>query len=123
MGTVTDYLATLEPPRRAAMARVVARARALVPDLVEGTSYGMPALLYRGKPLLSAMSTATHLAIYPFSGSVVARVAADLAGFSLSTGTIRFQPDTPLPDDVLDRVVLLRRDEIHEQLDRGSRRR
>lgn len=113
MGTVTDYLATVEPPaRRAALERVVQRAHELVPDLVEATSYGMPVLLHRGKGLLSAMATVKHLALYPHSGRVVARVADDLDGFSLSTGTIRFQADQPIPDAVLDRIILARRDEI-----------
>ena len=76
MGTVTDYLATVEPPaRRAALERVVRRAHELVPDLVEATAYGMPVLTHRGKGLLSAMATAKHLALYPHSGSVVALVA------------------------------------------------
>ncbi len=112
MGTVEDYLATVEPNRRAALARVVERARALLPEVTEGTSYAMPALMYRDKPLLAAMSAKGHLAIYPFSGSVVSAVAADLAGFSLSKGAIRFQADTPVPDDVLTRIVMARRDEI-----------
>ena len=42
----------------------------------------------------------------------MARVADDLDGFSLSTGTIRFQADQPIPDAVLDRIILARRDEI-----------
>ncbi len=124
MGTVSDYLATVDPARRPALERVVARAHELVPDLVEGTAYGMPVLQYRGKGLMSAMNAAKHLAIYPHSGGVVAKLGERLDGFSLSTGTIRFQPDHQLPDDVLDDVILIRRQEIDEALaERAARRR
>lgn len=118
MGTVSDYLATVDEARRPALARVVDRAHELVPDLQEGTSYGMPVLLYRGKGLLSAMATAKHLAIYPHSGGPVRVVAPLLDGFSLSTGTVRFTVAQPIPDDALDLLILTRRDEIDAQLAR-----
>ncbi len=125
MGTVTDYLATVDAARRPALERVVARAHTLVPGLTESMAYGMPVLVYRGKSLLSAMAAKGHLALYPHSGAVVGLVAADLPGFGLSTGTIRFQADQPIPDAVLDRVIQLRRQHIDEALDtprpRGSR--
>lgn len=69
------------------------------------------------------MAAKGHLAIYPYSGTVVGLVAADLDGFSLSTGTIRFQVDQPVPDAVLDRVIQLRRLHIDEALDTPRPRR
>jgi uncharacterized protein YdhG (YjbR/CyaY superfamily) len=68
------------------------------------------------------MATAKHLALYPHSGSVVALVAGELSDFSLSAGTIRFDVDQPIPDAVLDRVILARRDEIDAPKAKGSRR-
>lgn len=52
------------------------------------------------------------MSLHPFSPAVVAAVADDLAGFSLSKGTIRFTPDTPVPEAVIDRMVRLRLTEI-----------
>ncbi|MFL0411682.1 iron chaperone [Microbacterium paludicola] len=89
-----------------------ARALELVPGATEGVSYGMPALLHRGKGLVSAMQTKAGLSLFPFSGTIVAQVEQDLAGFSLSKGTIRFSPERPIPPSTLDRIILLRRDEI-----------
>jgi uncharacterized protein YdhG (YjbR/CyaY superfamily) len=43
---------------------------------------------------------------------VVTAVAGDLAGFSLSKGTIRFTPERPVPDPVIERIVGLRLAEI-----------
>ena len=74
----------------------------------EGKSYGMPALKVAGKPLISVIATKTHLSLFPFSGEIVERVADRLPGFSLSKGTIRFQVDQPLPDDVIRDIVRAR---------------
>ena len=118
MGTVTDYLAGVDEPDRATLARVVEVARDVVPDATEGTSYGMPALLYRGKALLSAMASAKHLAVYPFSPAAVTAVEARLDGFSHAKGTVRFSSEHPLPDDVVRDLVAARVAEVDAQLDR-----
>jgi len=112
MGEVSDYIAALEGAERDVIERIRARAVSLVPEAVEGVSYGMPALRYRDSPLLSVMSVKGHMGLYPFSPPVVSAVAGELEGYSLSKGTIRFTPEHPLPDSVVDRVILLRRDEI-----------
>jgi uncharacterized protein YdhG (YjbR/CyaY superfamily) len=62
--------------------------------------------------------TATHLSLFPFSAEVVDAVARDLDGHSLPKGTIRFSAEQPLPAETVDRIVLLRRDEIDAALTR-----
>ena len=117
MGELTDYLATLDEPARGVLDGIRLRALDLVPDAEEGMSYGMAALRYRGRPLLSVRETATHLSVFPFSADVVAAVAPELEGYSLSKGTIRFSVDRPLPNSVIDQLVDLRRIEIDEALE------
>jgi uncharacterized protein YdhG (YjbR/CyaY superfamily) len=112
MGTIDDYLAELDPVSREAVARVYSLATSIVPDAEQGRGYGMPALVYRGKSLIAVMRAKNHIGVYPFSPDVVATVARELAGFSLDKGTIRFQPDEPLPDHVVARIVELRRAQI-----------
>jgi uncharacterized protein YdhG (YjbR/CyaY superfamily) len=97
---------------------VLAVARAAVPEAVDGLGYGMPALRYRDKPMLSVMPAKHHIGLYPFSPAVVAAVTSELDGYSFAKGTIRFTADRPLPDELVRRIVLLRRDEIDEALDR-----
>lgn len=114
MGTVDDYLAGLDSEDRAVIAHVYDVARAHVPDTEQGTSYGMPALSLRGKPLIAVMRTKKHVALYPFSGAVPGRVADALQGFAFDKGTIRFQPDAPLPDDAIRAVLDARMAEIDD---------
>ena len=114
MGDLTDYIARLDDPEKGIIEQIRARAITLVPDAVEGMSYGMPALRYRDSPLVSVMSAKGHIGLYPFSPAVVSAVADELDGYSWSKGTIRFTPEHTLPDALVDRIILLRRDEIDD---------
>ena len=107
---IADYLADVEPRKRALIESYYARVVALVPEAVVGRSYAMPAYLYRGKGLVSVMATRAGLSVIPFSGSV----ADQLPGLDTSekAGSIRITVDDPLPVEVFDEVVLLRRAEI-----------
>lgn len=112
MSAVDDHLATLPGDQRDALAHVREIALRAAPGAEEGTSYGMPALRWEGKPLLGLQATAKHLALYPFSPEVIDAVRGRLDGYSLSKGTVRFSPEQPLPDDVVEDMVRLRMQEI-----------
>jgi uncharacterized protein YdhG (YjbR/CyaY superfamily) len=116
VGTVDDFLADLPGDPRAALERVRALAEAVAPTAEQDTSYGMPALKYRGRPLLGFASAKAHLSVFPFDPAVIEAVSDRLAGFSLSKGTIRFTVDNPLPDDVITDVVQLRKAAIDDAL-------
>jgi uncharacterized protein YdhG (YjbR/CyaY superfamily) len=107
-----DYLTDLPPAQRAPLERVRAVVARAVPDAQEGTSYGMPAFVYRGRPLIGFRAARQHLSVFPFSPAVVEAVADRLPGFDISKGTIRFTPDRPLPDDVLAEIVRERLSEL-----------
>jgi uncharacterized protein YdhG (YjbR/CyaY superfamily) len=112
MSELSDYLDGLAEPERAAIAGAYARARELVPDTVDGVSYGMPALLHRSKPLLSVMAAKAHIGLYPFSSRAIDPVRDELGDYSTSSGTVRFTADHPLPPAILDRLILARVAEI-----------
>jgi uncharacterized protein YdhG (YjbR/CyaY superfamily) len=112
VGTVDDYLSNLDAETRAAFERIRSVAVEVAPDADQGTSYAMPALKYKQKPLLGFAAAKRHLSIFPFSSRVIDAVRDRLTGFDLSKGTIRFSVDKPLPDDVVRDVVELRVAEI-----------
>lgn len=112
MGEIDDYLAGLDEPARRSLERIRDIALRMVPDADQSTSYGMPALRVAGQPLLGFTASRKHLSLHPFSAEAVAAVADELAGFSLSKGTIRFTPGSPLPEQIVERVVQLRLAEI-----------
>jgi uncharacterized protein YdhG (YjbR/CyaY superfamily) len=112
MGTVDDYLLSLQQPAQLVYAQVRDAALAEVPDAEQGTSYGMAALTYRGKPLLGFRAAAAHLSVFPFSPAAIDAVRAELPAAAVSKGTLRFTADAPLPDDVVRRLVRARAEEI-----------
>lgn len=115
MGTVDELLAGLDAVDRPSVERIYAIAREEAPEAEQGLGYGMPALVYRGKPLVSVMRAKKHIGVYPFSPAAVAAVAPALEGHpgvSLDKGTIRYQPGDPLPDDVVRALVSARREQI-----------
>jgi uncharacterized protein YdhG (YjbR/CyaY superfamily) len=107
-----DYLNGLPPAQKAALERVRAVVEGVAPEAEAGVSYGMPAFLYAGRPLLGIRAAKKHLSLFPFSPAAIEAVKDRLAGFELSKGTIRFTPDSPVPDDVLADVVRARQQEI-----------
>jgi uncharacterized protein YdhG (YjbR/CyaY superfamily) len=112
MSSVDDYLDGLPPAEKAAFAHVRTVVRGVAPDVEEGKSYGMPAFMYGGKPLLGLRAAKGHLSLFPFSPAAIEAVEERLEGFSLSKGTIRFSPGNPVPDDVLADVIRARMEEI-----------
>ena len=109
---VDDYLERLPPPQRAAFQRIRDVVIGAASEVEEGTSYGMPAFLYAGRPLLGFRAAKKHLSVFPFSPAAIEAVRDRLGGFDLAKGTIRFSPERPVPDDVLADLVRLRRQEI-----------
>jgi uncharacterized protein YdhG (YjbR/CyaY superfamily) len=112
MSVMDEYLNGLPPAQKAALARVRAVVEGVAPEAEEGMSYGMPAFLYAGRPLLGVRAAKKHLSVFPFSPAAIEAVKDRLVGFELSKGTIRFTPDSPVPDDVLADVVRARKQEI-----------
>ena len=125
MGTVDDYLAELDEADRGPIERVYDIARDEVPGVEQGTGYGMPALVYHGRPLLSVKRTAKHIGVYPFSPAAVAAVAdavGEVPATGLDKGTIRFQARHPLPETLIRALVDARRAEIDDlELTRRAR--
>ncbi|RPF29055.1 iron chaperone [Georgenia muralis] len=116
MGTVDDAIAAVPSPSREALQRVIDIARRLAPDAEEGMSYGMPALRVADKPFVSVVAAAKHLSLFPFSPAAIDTVRADLEGYSLSKGTVRFTAEHPLPDDVVERLLRARLSEIRKPI-------
>jgi len=122
MGEVTDYIAGLDEPGRSVLEHYRARAVAVVPEADEGMSYGMAALRYRGRPLISVVSTKQGYSVFPFSPAVVESVVAEVDGLESTKGGIKFTDQRKLPAKAFDALVKRRRDEIDAALAKPRRR-
>jgi uncharacterized protein YdhG (YjbR/CyaY superfamily) len=104
--TVDDYLAGLSDHQRAALERLRRTIRSIVPRAEECISYQLPAFRLDGKVLVWFGAGAKHCAFYP--GGVVPELQRELKDFDTSKGTIRFQPDQPLPAALVRKLVKAR---------------
>jgi uncharacterized protein YdhG (YjbR/CyaY superfamily) len=101
--TVDEYLAPLPPEKRAALQRLRRHIKAAAPGAEECISYGIPAFRLDGKLLVHFGAAAKHCAFYP--GAVVESNRDELKHYDTSKGTVRFQPDTPLPAALVRKLV------------------
>ena len=112
MSAIDDLLRDQPDAERAAMHAVVETAQRLAPDAVHGVTYGVPALLVAGRPLVGLSARSGRLALYPFSPAALDTVRKDLAGWSVSKGTVRFSARQPVPPALLERLLAARLAEI-----------
>lgn len=105
--SVDAYLARLDPAQRAVLAKLRATIRAAAPGAVEEMSYGIPTFRL-GVPLIGYGASKAHCALYLMSATTVGEHARELAGRDTSKGTVRFEPDAPLPATLVKKLVRAR---------------
>ncbi|WP_395638725.1 iron chaperone [Pseudolysinimonas sp.] len=116
MGEYSSYISGLSKASAVTVETFRTRALELVPDADEGVSYGMPALRYRGRPLISVVHTQRGYSAYPFSADVVASTLPLATGLAATKGAIRFTDADPLSTAAFDHLVRARQAEIDAAL-------
>jgi uncharacterized protein YdhG (YjbR/CyaY superfamily) len=105
--TIDDYLQGLPADKRAALQKLRKTIRAAAPKAEECISYQIPAFRLNG--MLVGFGAATnHCAFYPMSSKTVEMYKKDLRNYDTSKGTIRFQPEKPLPATLVKKLVKAR---------------
>ena len=104
--TIDDYLARVSSGQRAALNRLRKAIRAAAPRAEECISYQLPAFRLDGRMLVWFGAGANHCAFYP--GAVVQAFKRELLDYKTSKGTIRFQPDHPIPAALVRKLVRAR---------------
>ena len=104
--TVDEYLAGLGSDQRGALQKLRKAIRAAAPEAEECISYQLPAYRLEGRILVWFGAAASHCAFYP--GAVVEAHKAELKAYDTSKGTIRFQPQQPLPVELVRKLVRAR---------------
>ena len=113
--TIDEYLSTLDDDKCAALEKLRQTIRAAAPKAEECISYGVPA--FRENGLLVAFGASkNYCSFYP--GTILASFNLDLKKFETSKGTIRFQPDRPLPAALIKKIVKAR---LADNLNRSKR--
>jgi uncharacterized protein YdhG (YjbR/CyaY superfamily) len=109
--TVDAYIEEQPQAAQLALKRLRATVKKLAPEAEESIAYQMPAYKYRGKPLIYFGAFKAHISIFP-TKSPVAMYQQELAAYQTSKGTIQFAFDHHFPDDLLQKIIILRLDDI-----------
>lgn len=121
--SIDQYLAGLPEDQRTTLEGLRKTIKAAAPKAEECISYQLPAFRLDGRSLVAFGATGRHCAFYPMSSATVADYQEELKGFATSKGTIRFQPDRPLPAYLVRKLVKARIAENKARDQASSRRR
>jgi uncharacterized protein YdhG (YjbR/CyaY superfamily) len=105
--TVDEYLDGLPESQRRSLERLRVQIKAAAPEAVEGISYSMPAFKVDGRFFVGFGAAKDHLSLYAGRAPLEA-FKAELRGYRLWKGTINFEADEPLPEDLVARIVRFR---------------
>jgi uncharacterized protein YdhG (YjbR/CyaY superfamily) len=105
---IDEYLEGLEEPKRTTLGKLRRTILGIVPDAGQGISYGVPAFKLGGKTIAGFAAFKNHLSYLPHSGSVFPQLEEELSGYSRSSGALRFGIDTPLPRELVERLIAVR---------------
>ena len=105
--TIDDYLATVNEDQRAALEKLRKTIKSAAPTAEECLSYQICAFRQNGM-LVGFGAAAKHCAFYLMNSTTVAAFQDDLKDYDTSKGTIRFQPDKPLPAALVRKLVKAR---------------
>jgi len=104
---IDEYLSTLGDEKRAALEKLRRAITSAVPRAEECISYGIPAFRLDGRVLVFFAAAKQHCSFFPGAHPIEA-LKAELKAYSLSKGTIRFQPDAPIPAALVRQLVKAR---------------
>jgi uncharacterized protein YdhG (YjbR/CyaY superfamily) len=85
----------------------------LVPkEATEVISYGIPTFKFKGKNLIHFGGAKNHVAIYP-GAEPIAYFNQELKKFKISKGTVQFKLSEPLPEEIINKIIIHRLNKIY----------
>lgn len=109
---IDHYLAGLSEPKRTTLDEMRRRILAVIPDAEQGLSYSVPAFKVDGKVVAGLAAFTNHLSYLPHSGSILPAIVDETRGYSQTKSALHFPVDSPLPQDLIRKLIELKLDEL-----------
>lgn len=102
---VDEYIASVPVEHRGTVEKLRKLIAATAPEAAESISYGVPTYKLSGRPLVYFGTAQQHFALYGISGIIREQYKDELAGYSMSKGTIRFPWGELFPSALIKKLV------------------
>jgi uncharacterized protein YdhG (YjbR/CyaY superfamily) len=102
------YHAAAPPETRRRLKLIHDLVRRAAPACVEIFSYGIPGFRLNDKPFVWYAAFKEHISLYPMTGRIRRAHAKALQGYKMSTGTVQFPLDKPLPISLIRKLIRAR---------------
>lgn len=103
-----------------ALLETLKAAEALFPRAERTIAWGMPTLKIGEDNLCHVMGFKKHNSFFPSSGAVASTLKKELANYTVSKGTIRFDMEKPFPKPLLKKILLARLEQINDSYPKKS---
>ena len=111
--SIDEYLAGIpDDAKRRALEKLRATILSIIPKAEECISYNMPAFRLDGEVVAGFLPTAKGCSYYPFSGSTLKTLKADVEGYGQTKGALHFSPEKGLPKALVRKLIKARIAEI-----------
>ena len=112
--TVAEYIEGFDGLTRERLDELRRLILDILPDAVEGISYGVAGFKVQGRPVVYLGGFKKHVSIYPIT-ELPAELDAEVAPYRTGKGTAKFANTEPLPRHLIERLV-------RQLADRASRK-
>ena len=112
---IDEYIAGFPPDIREKLEKVRATIRDAAPQAAEKISYQIPTFALKGN-LVHFAAFKNHIGFYPTS-SGIEKFKDELSEYAMTKGAVRFPLDSPIPFDLISRIVKAR---VMENLERAE---
>ena len=113
--SVDAYIAACPAVQRQRLVELRSLITASAPGITERISYGMPAFELHGAVLVYFATWKAHVGLYPVTGALAKAFAADLAAYRQSKASVQLPHASPLPTDLLRRMLAFRVRELEDR--------
>ncbi|MCI0706401.1 MAG: DUF1801 domain-containing protein [Ignavibacteriae bacterium] len=112
--TIDEYIDTFPKDKQAVLRKLRGAIRSAAPKATEGISYQIPTYFLNGKYVVYFAGFKNHVSVYPAKATAVAKVKG-LSAYKVSTGTLKFPLDKPIPLGLIKKFVSYRMKESRER--------
>ena len=111
---ITAHLKKFDKPQRDALQAVRVIIAEALPEAEEVIKYGIPTFAINGKGVIGFDGFKNRNSIFPYSGSIGARLRDELSGYAQTKGSIHFDKEKPMPKTLVKKIIKERLKQLAE---------